>query len=254
MKRNDFHHQCLSLTEIKAYSNNELSEQEKNKATAHFSTCELCKEVKESFSTVNQLGVEEDITDLKVELFDTINRRSMTTRRLFLSKIAAGILLPVTGATAFFYWNSTANDRLFQEHFQSYPVLDEGTRSVDEVVQYENISLPKELKLALAFYKAKDYQASLPHFKAYHTTQSQNNYANFLYGLASLETDHIDQAIYSFKEVRTAPNDYYLDATWYLALANIKKKDKKAAIPLLTELISGNNFYTNKAKKLKSQL
>ena len=70
MKRNDTHHQCLTLVEIKTYLGNEVSEQESEVFDAHFSTCELCNEVKASFSTVNQLGVEEDIVDLKEELFE----------------------------------------------------------------------------------------------------------------------------------------------------------------------------------------
>ena len=118
MQRNDALHQCLSLQEIKAFLGNEISEQEKAKFILHFSTCELCTEVKDSFATVNQLSIEEDVTALKEEVFSTINRRSLTTRRRFIARIAAGILLPVMGFSTLFYWNSTANERLYAANFK----------------------------------------------------------------------------------------------------------------------------------------
>lgn len=261
MQRNDARHQCLSLQEIKAFLGNEISEQEKANFTLHFSTCELCKEVKDSFATVNQLSIEEDVTALKEEVFTTINRRSLTTRRRFIARIAAGVLLPIMGLSTLFYWNSTANDRLYKAHFQSYPILGDVTRGDETrgagIESYDNISLPKSLEAALTAYKAKNYKASIPHFKTYLSTQSQNTKAVFLYSLANLEVDNIDVAIPNLQEVRKRNDDQelYEDATWYLALAQTKKKQNKVAIELLTELIEQkSSFYSKKAKALSSQL
>ena len=253
MERNDSKCQCLSLTEIKAYLNNAVNDQEKMLFTSHFSTCELCNEVKESFSTVNQLGIEEDITDLKGELFETVNQRNLTTRRLFLSRIAATILLPVTGLAAFFYWNANSNEQLYQEHFNSYTIPEMTTRGA-QTSSYEDISLPEDLKVAINFYSEKKYKESLPHFKAYLKKQPQNSYATFLTGLANLEENNIDVAISNLEDVRINDTSLYEDATWYLALAYTKQKNKKAAIKLLSELIDNSKFYNLKAKTLKSKL
>lgn len=253
MKRNDSKCQCLSLTEIKAYLNNTVNEQEKALFSSHFSSCKLCNEVKESFSTVNQLGVEEDITDLKGELFETVNQLNLKSRRLFLTRIAAGILLPITGVTALFYWNTNTSERLFQANFQSYAIPEINMRG-DATESYEDISLPEDLKIAIDYYSVKKYKESLPHFKAYRKKQPQNTYATFLYGLANLEENKVNVAIPYLEEVRMNDTNLYEDATWYLALAYTKNKNKAAAAQLLSELINKNTFYSNKAKILKSKL
>lgn len=254
MERNDSKCQCLSLTEIKAYLNNTISEQEKVLFSSHFSTCELCNEVKESFSTVNQLGIEEDIADLKGKVFDTINRRNLKSRRLFFSRIAAGFLLPIIGITALFYWNSTANERLFQANFQTYSIPETATRAPN-LASYEDISLPEDLKVAVNYYRAKKYEESLPLFEAYRKKYPENTYAVFLHGLANLEENNIDTAIPFLEEVRTHDTNLYEDATWYLALAYTKNKLNIKAIQLLSELINNNSkFYKTKAEILKSKL
>jgi len=252
MERNDSKSQCLSLTEIKAYLNNAVGQQEKTLYSSHFSTCELCTEVKESFSTVNQLGVEEDIADLRGELFETVNNRNLKSRRLFLSRIAAGILLPITGLSALFYWKTNSNDRLYQTHFQSYAIPEMTTRGA-ATTSYEDVSLPKDLKTAINYYTEKKYKESLPHFEAYRKQHSQNTYAAFLQGLANLEENNITEAIPLLQEVRINDTNLYEDATWYLALAYTKKKEKVAANQLLSEL-TNSNFYGAKAKILKSKL
>jgi len=254
MQRNDARHQCLSLQEIRAFLGNEISEPDKAKYTQHFATCELCAEVKDSFATVNQMSIEEDVSALKEEVFSTINRRSITTRRRFIAKIAAGMLLPFIGISSLLYWNNTANERLYQAHFESYPIMGEETRGVES---YDNVSLPKALAAALKEYRAKNYQASLPHFKTYLNEQPQNNKAIFLYSMANLEVNNFDTAISNLEKVRIQKEDMelYEDATWYLALAQIKNKKNKIAIDLLNELVDGDStFYSKKAAALKSQL
>lgn len=253
MEQNNSTSQCLSLTDIKAYLNNTVDQQEKVLFSSHFSTCELCNEVKESFATVNQLGINEDITDLKEELFESVNKRNLTSRRLFLSRIAAGILLPITGVTAFFYWNTNTNERLYQENFHSYTIPEMTTRG-NETSSYEDISMPKDLKVAINFYTEKKYKESIPYFEAYRKKQPHNAYATFLMGLAQLEENNIDSAISSLDEVRINDTALYEDATWYLALAYTKKKNKSAAVQLLSELIDNSKFYSLKAKILKSKL
>ncbi len=257
MPRNDARHQCLSLQEIKAFLGNEISAQDKTNYTVHFSSCELCTEVKDSFATVNQMSIEEDVSTLKEEVFTTINRRSLTTRRRFIARIAAGILLPFIGISTIFYWNNTANERLYSEHFESYPILLGDKTRGEGVESYDNVSLPKELAAALKAYNDKNYQGSLPHFKTYLSDQSQNTKAVFLYGLANLEVNNMETAISNLEEVRKRKDDLELseDATWYLALAQTKNKQNKIAIDLLTELIdSKSSFYEKKAAALKSQL
>ena len=169
------------------------------------------------------------------------------------SRIAAGILLPITGLTALFYWNSNANERLYQANFQSYVIPEVNLRG-PETKSYENISLPKDLKVAIDFYAAKKYKESLPHFEAYRKKQPQNTYATFLNGLANLEENNIDVAIPYLETVRINDTNLYEDATWYLALAYTKQKNKTAAVKLLSELIDNSKFYSLQAKTLKSKL
>ena len=253
MERNNIPNQCLSLNEIKGFLNKNISEEERATFTNHFASCKLCKEVKDSFATVNQLGVEEDIASLKEAIFFSTNRRINTNRRQFLSRIAAGILLPIAGTAAFFYWNSTDNERLYDEYYQPYLLPDETKRSTDGINQYDNINLPKDLELAIENYKSGKFKESLPHFKAYQKIQPKNTFANFLFGLANLEENNIESAIKALESVREENTNLKTDAIWYLALANLKKKNKAKATQLLDEIINTKNkFYRPKAAALKN--
>lgn len=255
MKRNDSNHECLSLEAIKTYLSNEVSEEEKVQFDAHFSTCDLCEEVKTSFSTVHKMGIEADIDELKTTIFDKVDNRRNATRRLFISKIAAGILLPITGIAGFFYWKNSTNDRLYNDHFESYALNDAMTTRSGDVSAYNNITLPKDLQLAVNNFKQGDFKQSIPYFKAYRKIQPSNTYANFLHGLAHLETNNLSIAINYLEEVRFNDTNLYEDATWYLALANVKKGNTAAAQQFLSELVQSNHpFYGPKAIALKRKL
>ena len=243
-------HQCLSLREIKSYLEQDVTAQERLVCEEHFSACDLCEEVKNSFSTVGDLEVEEDIAELKDKIYSRTSVKSNATRRLFLSRVAAGILLPVTGLAAFFYWNSGKNERLFQNNYQTYEILGGITRGPET---YDNISLPKDYQNALQLYQTGKYAESIPYFRNYRQINSQNTYANFIHALAHLEIGNWQQAAYLLEEVRTNDSDRYADATWYLALLRLKQNEVTTAKNLLNT-IKEDDFYGLKAKELLDKM
>ncbi|MEM1118942.1 MAG: hypothetical protein AAGJ18_00750 [Bacteroidota bacterium] len=254
MERNKTQKKSLSLSDIKAYLENKVSAAKKVEFDQHFATDKLSAEVKDSFSTVNELGVEEDIEELKDAIFDTINRRTTTNRRLLLTKIAAGILLPLLGIATFLYVNRNTADRLFADNFQAYKIPDMTMRGKATVDTYDQVILPKDFQAAIDEYSAGDYQASLPHFQNYYEKQPTNNYANFLHGVAQLAVNDADQAIYFLEKVGVDDSNFSEDVTCYLALAHLKQKNKTTAKQLLSKLINGTPYYSNKAKTLKNKL
>ena len=120
MDRKKVIHQCLSLEEIKAYLNEEISEQERIGFENHFASCALCEEVKESLLTVDQEELEEDITTLKGAIYSSTKQEKSALRSLSPLKIAATILLPIIGFAAFLFWSNSADDRLYEKYYQSY--------------------------------------------------------------------------------------------------------------------------------------
>ncbi|MEM6318734.1 MAG: hypothetical protein AAF960_13765 [Bacteroidota bacterium] len=254
-KRNDSKQTNLSLEDIKKYLRGEITDQQKEQYNDHFSHCQLSNAVKNSHATINQLGVEEDIDELKSAIFATASKRDLANRRLFLSRIAAGILLPITAIASFLFWKQNAESRLFATHFESYELPETDTRSGDGIVTYDAIDMPKDLRIALEKYQQKDYQGSITAFEDYQKFQPQNTYANFLFALANLEIGNVAMASNVLETVRINDPIQYADATWYLALAKIKQKKIEEAILLLKELENYQQvYYRKKAVALLKEL
>ncbi|MEM1121279.1 MAG: hypothetical protein AAGJ18_12580 [Bacteroidota bacterium] len=254
-KRNDSKRTNLSLEDIKKYLRGEVTDQQRKQYDDHFSHCQLSNEVKNSHATINEPGVEEDIDELKSAIFATASKRDLANRRLFLSRIAAGILLPITGLVSFLFWKQGTESRLFATHFESYELPETDTRSGDGIVTYDAIDVPKDLRIALEKYQQKDYQGSIIAFEAYQKVQPQNTYANFIYGLANLEIGNTAKASNILEIVRINDPLQYADATWYLALAKIKLNKMEEAKLLLTELENQQQiYYRKKATALSKQL
>ncbi len=85
--------------------------------------------------------------------------------------------------------------------------------------------------------------------------QPNNTFAVFLTALSNLQEGRTELAIEYLKDVRINDANLYEDATWYLALAYLKKEDKAGARYYLEELLKlPYGFYEAKAKSLKSKL
>ncbi|MCP3928036.1 MAG: hypothetical protein GY705_02915 [Bacteroidetes bacterium] len=166
------------------------------------------------------------------------------------NKILAGALSVCILFLAFRYWQHTGEERLFLEHF--LPADNELT------ITMRGEGLPDEhpeLETALNYYEAGNYANSIPHFEKYLSEREEDFAARFYAGVACLEEYELNKAIEYLSSVRINNEDYYEDATWYLALANVRNKDNGEATLLLDNLINNESpYYHKKAQELKQNL
>jgi hypothetical protein len=107
--------------------------------------------------------------------------------------------------------------------------------------------------LALEKFNAKDYNAAKQLFAQILINDNSNYNALYYKSLCSFYLEEIDMAITGFKEVLKIKNGAYLDNTkWYMALALIKKGEKKEAKKILEEIIKSTSpFKINAEQKIK---
>lgn len=257
MKHDFTMHQCLSLEEINAYLNKEVSKEDVVAYEQHFERCALCQEVKEEYVTVDQEALTEDLTFINNAISSKYAPKKTVSRRLFISRVAAGLSLLITGTASLFYWNATKSNRLYDNYFQPYDIADLVTRGGEKggMTEYDHTAIPKSLELAMENYHAGKYKESLPHFTTLLQQQPQNTFATFLNALAHLKEDNVDVAIEQLKTVAINDSNLYEDASWYLALANLKKRNTEEAIYHLEKLEQiDTSFYRDKAIALKNSI
>jgi len=248
----------MSLNEIKAFLNKEVVEKDQAIFQKHLAGCTLCKEVADSLLAVQDGLLATDVTFLKEAVVEKVNYRIKSKRRLFFSRVAASILLPVIGVASLLYWNLNTGNRLFNEYFQPYEIAEINTRgntpsAIPE--NYDELLLPENLKKAIQNYQAGRFKESLPLFRNYRSVNAKNNLANLLYGIALLKENELEETIDLLSKLIQTDPKLKEDAIWYLALANVRKKDYQRAKELLNVLVNSNNqYYGKKAISLLQKL
>ena len=113
--------------------------------------------------------------------------------------------------------------------------------------------IPIELNSALEYYIKKDYFTTLKVFNDIHTVDK--NYLIYK-AICLIETNNISDAITLLNELVAdgESTEYYQDANWYLAIANLKNHEKNEALKILQEIEQYNSAYSIKAKKLIHEL
>jgi hypothetical protein len=253
--------QCLTLDEIKAYLNKDTNKQERQQMDAHFSTCALCTATKEQYPEAMELFKIQDVNDLKETVFSSVVQHKRRGRRLFFSRVAAGILLPVIGTLGFLYWNFNASPNAttnpFDDYFFPYPAAQVIPINSDPNIPSSYDANPDEkiLNNAIKAYQAGNFGASLTHFATFYKKYPHHTKANFLHGVTHLKEDSVEDAIFYLENVRNNDKALYEAANWYLALAYLKQQKPQFAKEYLNELISlKSDAYLEKAKALSNKI
>jgi tetratricopeptide (TPR) repeat protein len=207
----------------------------------HVSNCVKCTtEVEELYRLSKESSVEDD---LEIRLEE--NKMQPSFSRMY--KIAASILLPLTlGVTIWYTMNRHSDNALFNKYFEVYEISSDRSENSSAGLSSYN----KGLKL----YNRGDYESAIAEFKQ---SDPRNMYVRFYLGLCYLQTNQINEAIDHF--TYTINEFEYFDntATWYMALAYLKKKDIKTAKEYLQKLVTEKGsdvHYRNKAENLLQDL
>ncbi len=244
---------CLSSQQLKDYIENRLDKAARLEVENHLLDCELCTAAVEGFSESYDFKVDRELEQLE-NLFDPAQKakeaqiKPLRNNYTWINRIAAAAAILLLPIAAWFYWSAQSNDRLFSQYFESYESDYLATRSADQTT---NPLLTK----ALEVYREKEYLHSIPLFESYLEQVPENTIAAFHTGLACLEAGQTSKAIQYLEIVRLNDEEYYEDASWYLALAYLELDQKEEALAVLNDLTKiSNGYYQKEVELLIKQL
>jgi len=245
---------CLNFDQIKLYVQGQLNAKDRYKVEEHLSDCELCGDALEGYaSSENMETAETLLKKIKWPVVDSaddsekgkvIPIKQKPGIGLSLMKVAA-ILIGVVGSFVAFSLMTSDNSSIDRTIASSYPVYDISKRNDSTTQQAE------PFYKALQLYDRKEYKESASLLSEYLLDNPQDKAAIFFHGVALLKSGQTNKAISKLEKVyldRTS--GYYLDATWFLALAKMKKGNKRQAKSLLMTLSQTGNYYNKRASDL----
>lgn len=247
---------CPTKEQLEGYLHGNDSQEARFRIENHLLDCELCSTAVEGYTAMGYTA--EDAAFLNSFTADLVKKKEeaivkplKSNRDRFLwRRIAAAVLVLAIPLSSYLYWQDTETDRLTQEYFEILAINSE-FRGVENLE-----GIDADLNHAVANYKKKNFEASIPQFETYLEREPENVQAILYTGIACLESGQIQKADDLLTTVRINSERLFEDSTWYLVLAKIKADKTDDAIELLEELVKKNElgFYAEKAKKLLEEL
>lgn len=245
---------CLSFDQIKLYVQGKANSKEQYKVEEHLSDCELCSDALDGFvSSTETDQVEtflenttwpiqkETVQQKEAKVIPLNNKPSGNS---YFLKVAA-ILISILGSIAVFSYLNGDSIQYDTMIASSFPVYDHSNRNDSTVATAE------PFYRALQLFDRKQYTESANLFDLHLGTNPQDKAAIFFKGVALLKSGKTNNAIKHLEQVyldRTS--GYFLDASWFLALAKLKKGNKRQAKSLLMTLAQTGNYYNKRASDL----
>lgn len=257
---------CIPLNTLQEYKKGGINKQQRSAVEAHLPTCELCSYTVASTTKINEKELAEDLPPLRRSITDTLMERKKikrqqagnqgkqgNQRRTMYSLAAALAFLVALGFAVQLFLNTNTSDNLYTQYYQTYEVPEDLVRSITGS-ESNNPKVSESLAKAIATYKNIPYETkNIP--TSFNQDPHELALTQLLEGLTQLEKGQTAAAIPILEKVQSSQTTYKEDATWYLALAHLKKEDKTTTIQLLDQLLALNNgFYYKNAQALKNKL
>ncbi len=224
---------CLSKSEIKAYLDKSTSEQERFEMEKHLLDCNLCQDAISGY------------IEFPKELNKELKKVFSSPTKKWLALAASILFLAIGGYATYSYHFANYGDSVFAQFYQK-PSWDIQTRGNGTDMDYSN---------AIQNYNQGLYQAAVPSFDSLLVNEEENNQMRLYKGIAHLEMNQLIEAEQELNTVRINSDLYFEEASWYLALLNIKLDQVQEAIAFLDEIIElENSFYQEQAIKMKNKL
>lgn len=221
---------CLTKQEVRAYLNKSLNVDQRFEIENHLLDCDLCSSAIQGY----------------VQNPNEIDEVPTSTKKQNWFYLAAAAIITLLGVAAFFNYQSTNRPVSTFANYYQRPIWDVQTRGENEDSQYTN---------AISLYNQKHYEAALPIFDKLLEEYPEDNQLRTFKGISHLESNEFSSAIVEFQTVRINSDIYFEEATWYLALLNIKTNNTEEAKVYLEELSNlENGFFYQKAMELKNGL
>ncbi|HMG14119.1 MAG TPA: tetratricopeptide repeat protein [Saprospiraceae bacterium] len=240
---------CLSREEMKAFLDQSLDKSSLIVVENHLLDCQLCSEALEGIKLnpdiLNKLPREfMQTSDIKKEVELKTIEYPLNNNRYWL-RIAAGVILLI-GITSLLwqYMNKPAGNNLYTDNFKPLPPISNTVRGENSNAKSETISD------AMMAYGLGQYNKAINLFKQNLVHNSLDNESQLYLGISYLADNRPQNAIDALRKVRINSEEYFNEASWYLALSYLKMSDAGKTEKILHELVKNESVYSEQARVL----
>lgn len=226
---------CLSLDELIAYSEGNLSTIEREKLDRHAAHCSLCSDAIDGVITFSD---KENIRPIIKAIQNEIHHRAV----LHASKkqnwkiyyAAAAILILAVSLSLFLLQQKSTTENLFSQYFKPYPNTIPLVRGEDAHDKF---------KMAMSEYEFENFARANRILEEILRTDPDQPIAHFYAGITALCLNRTDDAITHLQQVIKNDNNEFIEhAQWYLGLAFLKNGDVEQAKSIFNS-IAKNDLY-----------
>jgi hypothetical protein len=246
---------CLSQIEIQNYLQSNIDDDTRYRVENHLLECPLCDAAVEGYAAHYNFDEHTDLDELESAVMEQYKLEKnqvipIARSRPLLARLAAAAVILLVGAAGIWYYlnPSQTSEQLFLAYYEptDVPGLSRVRGEVNEANLFEQ---------ALELYRQKNYAASQQAFEKLTNEEIQTEMSGLYAGLSALAADDLAAAIDHLGAARQLENDYWEDATWYLALSYLHQGDRDMSKILLEELIQRDlPYYQERAKQLLQDL
>lgn len=171
--------------------------------------------------------------------------------RPYINWIVAALLVAFAVAAIYFYWQESTTERIFADNFIEFkdPTLSE-SRSGEGLQEWSEIK-----EKAIIAFQEEDYPKSILYWEKSLENNNDDIQSKFYLGFAHLNDGNPKKSIEYLSAIAGENSDYKEESKWYLALAQLKIKDKEGARETLEDLQkTAGQFYAEQAGLILEQL
>ncbi|MBX2928209.1 MAG: hypothetical protein KF852_10270 [Saprospiraceae bacterium] len=228
---------CLSTGELQRFHIGRADPALRFRVENHLLDCPLCAAALEGYAGPGNPGPAQVSAELEALQAEIEERAEDTPMRAlsWRNRAAAAAVFVGLCAAGWFYWNHTADERLYAGFFEAAENSNLTLRSATDK------NAAPEWTLAMELYGDGKYEEALPYYRVYLADNPEDFQAALYGGIAALESGQNAQAISWLESARFNDPERYAEATWYLALAQLRNGNRSECKLLLEELTAGKN-------------
>ncbi|MEO1438686.1 MAG: hypothetical protein AAFV80_24305 [Bacteroidota bacterium] len=234
---------------LEAYLDGQLSDEQVRALETDLATdadlqqaIEQHRQTRKAVQLLDQLETRAEIGQIYQQGKQETPIRSMNFQKL---AIAAGLILLVTMGLLYVLGPRSIDAvQLADANFDAYP---------DRITAMSDQNLDSLLQIGLQAYNSTDYQLAIEAFSGLPADHPQADLIQLYSGIAEYQTSP-KAAITTLKALKASGGSLESTASWYLALAYLKNKEKELAKAELTFLDQKGDYRNTQVKELLQQL
>jgi len=195
---------------IENYYGGKLSYEEMRKVEEHIIDCSLCSDAFDGYEFVEKNNLADDIQEINSKINSKIERRD-NWRTIILS--SAALIAFFALSFLFNKLDENNNTLIFNKYFVPFP---------DVTLQSRGLNSSSSFKNAMQLYNAENYLKAIEKFDLLGDIY-EDYHINFYNGVSNIAIGNYQKGITLLSEIaNNKSNDFFAEANWYSALANLK--------------------------------